>query len=92
MISPRPKKLPLILVNRSLPMKVLCEINDNDDFVLWMFLSVFTAWMEKVVSVNCVSVGGWSGGRRVGCGGQNGSLPLRGNSTVTVPEAESFQK
>ena len=42
-------------------MKVLCEINDNDedvDFVLWMFLSVFTAWMEKVVSVNCVSVGG----------------------------------
>ena len=31
-----------------------------EKIVLWMFLSVFTVWMEKVVSVNCVW--GWWGG------------------------------
>ena len=40
--------------------------NRGNDFVLWMFLSVFTVWMEKVASVNCVWA--WMGG--MGKGGR----------------------
>ena len=58
-----------------------------------MFLSVFTVWMEKVASVNCVWawMGVWGRGGEMGRG-QNGPLPLWRYITITVPGAQKIAK